>query len=93
MKQAGIVFLVRFIEKMEQPLINILPILQRHKPAIIFNTPIFADTEKYDPVDSLLNGEVQFPLGKVRIAQRDAAGHEFPPVFDLLQEFGIDFGG
>jgi len=94
MKQPGIVFLVRFIEKVEQPLVKYFsPVAQRHQSALSLHSPILTDAKKHDPVDRLLNGEVQFPLEKVRIPQGNVAGQEFPPVLNLMQESGINLGG
>jgi hypothetical protein len=71
-----------------------------HEPAVFFNAPVFADPQEDDPVNGLLDGEIQLTLGKSLVSKREIPGQQVPPSFYFFQKRGIhlrgpffDFGG
>ena len=54
MEKAGIVPVVGFMENLAEPPVNIIAVQIPLKPAILFDTPVFADTQEDKPVNGPL---------------------------------------
>ena len=57
-----------------------------------FHAPVFADAQKNNAVDGVLNGKVKFALRKLAVAQGNVAGKHLAPAFDFMQKCRVHFG-
>jgi hypothetical protein len=92
MEQPRIVPLISTVKELAEPEVHPGAFQKGLKPAVLLDTPIFADTEEDDPVDGALDGEVEISGGEVWVSEGDVSSEHIPPAFDLLEKSGIDFG-
>ena len=94
MKQARVVFFVGFAAQVAHEAgIDVGPLAQLEQLFIGLDPPVFGHAQKHDAVDRQLDGGVQIVQGKIWVAKSDVAGQLVAPALDLLQEFGVHFGG
>ena len=86
MEQAGIVPVIGLAEKLHEPFVDVRAVQLRLEPAVFLDAPVLADAQEHDAVDGALHRKVQLALGEVRISERDVAGEQVAPVFDLGQK-------
>lgn len=67
-KETGIVLVIGLSEQMEQSLITLYAIAQAEQASILFDTAILANAQKHNSINRALNADIEFALGKRRVA-------------------------
>ena len=80
-EQAGVVAGVGVLKELAQARINAVAVDEGAEPAVILDTAVFANAKKDDAVNDALDGEVQFALRELGIAQGEILGEFLAPAF------------
>src|SRR5437773_2478528 len=91
-EEAGIVAVVGLLELLSKARVNAVAVGQGLEASVILNAAAFADAQENDAVNDALDGEVEFALGELGIAQGEVAGQVGAPAFDGLQKFVVNVG-
>src|SRR5207249_530945 len=91
-EEAGIVAVVGLLELLSKARVNAVAVGQGLEASVILNAAAFADAQENDAVNDALDGEVEFALGELGIAQGEVAGQVGTPAFDGLQKFVVNVG-
>ena len=92
-EEAGVVAGVGLLEKLRQAGIDAVAVDEGAEAAIVFDAAVFADAQEDDAVYDALDGEVEFALGKLRVAEGEVAGEVGAPGLDGLEELVVNVGG
>jgi hypothetical protein len=67
-EQPGVIAVVRFLEELAKPGVDVVMIRQGLELSIILDAPAFADAQEDNPIDDALDGKVGFALGQLFVA-------------------------
>ena len=92
-EQAGVVAGVGLLEKLAEPGIDAVAVGEGAEAAVVLDAAALADAQEDDAVDDALDGEVEFALGELGVAEGEVAGEVGAPGFDGLEELVVHVGG
>ena len=93
MEQAGVVAVVGLLEELAQARVDAVAVDEGAEAAVVFDAAVFADAQEDDAVNDALDGEVEFALGELGVAQGEVAGELVAPALDVFEEGVVDVGG